>query len=75
MQTTLTLPDDLLAAVDDAIRQGRASSRDELVVEALRHWFASVDEGAIELAFAAMADDEAYRAEAEEIVRSFARAE
>jgi metal-responsive CopG/Arc/MetJ family transcriptional regulator len=58
MQTTLMLPDDLLAAVDDAVREGQASSRDELIVEAIRRWFASVDGEAIDLAFASMADDE-----------------
>jgi hypothetical protein len=58
MQTTLMLPDDLLAAVDDAVREGQASSRDELIVEAIRRWFASVDGEAIDLAFASMADGE-----------------
>ena len=75
MQTTLTLPDDLLAAVDDAVREGRASSRDELVVEALRRWLASFDEEAIDRAFDSMADDTEYLGEAEEIARGFARAE
>lgn len=75
MQTTLMLPDDLLAAVDDAVREGRASSRDELIGEAIRRWFASVDGEAIDLAFASMSDDVEYLAEAEEIAWEFARAE
>jgi Arc/MetJ-type ribon-helix-helix transcriptional regulator len=75
IRTTLTLPPDLLDAVDEAVRQGRARSRSELVSAALRRELAMRERAAIDEAFRAMADDAEYRAEAELIAREFAQAE
>ena len=75
VRTTLTLPADLLAAVDQAVREGRARSRNELVAGALRHELSAQERLAIDAAFAAMADDPAYKAEARAIAAEFAPAD
>jgi metal-responsive CopG/Arc/MetJ family transcriptional regulator len=67
VRTTLTLPAELLSAVDDAVREGRARNRGELISAAVRHELAVRDRSAIDRAFAAMSDDETYLKEAEEL--------
>ena len=37
VRTTITLPWDLKEAADKAIREGKAQSRNELIVDSLRH--------------------------------------
>jgi metal-responsive CopG/Arc/MetJ family transcriptional regulator len=75
VRTTLTLPADLLEAVDQAIQAGKARSRNELVAAALRHELAMLQRVAIDAAFAEMAQDPAYQTEAHEIATTFARAD
>jgi len=75
VRTTLAIPADLLEAADQAIREGKARSRNELVASALRHELASYERAAIDAAFAAMADDPDYREEAERIADEFATAD
>src|SRR5262249_36781791 len=75
VRTTLAIPAELLDAVDQAIREGKARSRNELVASALRHELAAHERAAIDAAFAAMADDPDYRAEAERIAAEFATAD
>ncbi|MGH8063646.1 MAG: ribbon-helix-helix domain-containing protein [Candidatus Entotheonellia bacterium] len=75
VRTTLALPVDLLEAVDQAVRAGKARSRNELVTMALRREFAAQERAAIDAAFAAMADDPAYHAEARELATAFAAAD
>ena len=75
VRTTITLDGDLLAAVDAAVRSGRARSRNELVAIALRHELGAQEWAAIDAAFAAMTEDSEYLAEAEAINREFTRAD
>jgi metal-responsive CopG/Arc/MetJ family transcriptional regulator len=74
VRTTVTLPAELVDAADRAIREGRARSRNELLVTALRHELAAQERAAIDAAFAALAGDEELEAEsielAEESIRS-----
>lgn len=75
IRTTLALPADLLAAVDQAVRAGQARSRNELVSRALERELAAQRRAAIDADFALMANDEEYRAEAEQIMKEFAYAD
>ena len=72
VRTTLTLPVDLLEAVDQIVRAGKARSRNDLVARALRHELAAQQRAAIDTAFAEMAQDPMYQAEASKIVTEFA---
>lgn len=74
VRTTLALPEDVLAAVDRAVREGKARSRVAWITEALRRELAAEERTAIDAAFAAMATDTAYRQEAEMIEAEFAGA-
>lgn len=75
VRTTLALPADLLETVDRAVRAGKARSRNELVATALRHELTALQRAAIDAAFAEMAHDPAYQAEANEIATEFAAAD
>jgi metal-responsive CopG/Arc/MetJ family transcriptional regulator len=74
VRTTVALPADLLEAADNAIRDGKARSRNELVAAALRRELAAEERTAVDAAFAAMADDSEYQAEALAIEAEFASA-
>ena len=56
VRTTLALPADLLAAVDQAVQAGHARSRNEFVARALQRELAAQQRAAIDAAFAAMAE-------------------
>ena len=75
VRTTLTIPADILKAVDRAVRAGNARSRNEFVTTALRHELAAQERAAIDAAFAAMANDPLYQAEAAELTTAFATAD
>jgi len=75
MRTTLTLPADLLAEVDRAVRSGKARSRNAFVAEAIRRELAAAEEAAIDAAFAEMATDPAFQAEADALTEEFAVAD
>jgi metal-responsive CopG/Arc/MetJ family transcriptional regulator len=75
VRTTLVLPADLLAAVDQAIQTGHARSRNALVARALQRELAARQRAAIDAAFAAMATEPAYQAEAQTITDAFAHAD
>ena len=75
VRTTFTLPADLLEAMDRAVREGNARSRNELITTALRRELAAQERAAIDAAFAAMADDPVYHAEAREVATAFAAAD
>ena len=75
IRTTLTLPAELLEAADRAVQQGLARSRNEFVAQALRHELAAQKRAEIDAAFAAMADDQEYQAEAMTIADEFAKAD
>lgn len=71
---TVTLPNALLAVIDDAVRMGTASSRDAFIVEAVRQALAAIENAEIDAAFAAMATDEEYQREALHIATEFEHA-
>jgi metal-responsive CopG/Arc/MetJ family transcriptional regulator len=75
VRTTLALPADLLAAVDQAVQAGHARSRNELVARALQRELAAQQRAAIDAAFAAMAEDAAYQTEAQALTEAFAHAD
>ena len=75
IRTTVTLPADLVDAADQAVRAGRARSRNELLVTALRRELAAQRRAEIDADLAAMADDLELQAEADQIEREFARAD
>ena len=72
---TLALPADLLAAVDRLVQEGRATSRDDLIVNALRREVAEARRSALDAEFLAMADDADYQSEARQILAEFAQAD
>lgn len=72
VRTTLALPDELLAATDRAVQEGKAKSRNEFVAIALRHELAALKRAEIDAAFALMGDDdEQYKSVAIEIANEF----
>jgi metal-responsive CopG/Arc/MetJ family transcriptional regulator len=73
VRTTLALPADLLAAVDQAVQAGHARSRNDFVARALQRELAAQQRAAIDAAFAAMAEDTAYQAEAQVLTEVFAQ--
>lgn len=74
VRTTLTLPAELLENIDLAVRRGQAKSRKDFVTQALRHKLAALRKTEIDAAFATMADDAEYRAEALQIEAELATA-
>lgn len=74
VRTTITLPSDLLSAVDRAVEGGEARSRNELIATALRHELAVRERAAIDAAFAELESDADYHAEARAIADEFATA-
>jgi metal-responsive CopG/Arc/MetJ family transcriptional regulator len=75
VRTTLALPADLLAAVDEEVQAGHARSRNEFVARALQRELAAQQRAAIDAAFAAMAEDPAYQTEAKALTEAFAQAD
>ncbi len=75
VRTTLALPADLLEAVDHAVQAGTARSRNELVARAVRRELAVYQRATIDAAFAAMAQDPAYQAEAQKLAEECAVAD
>jgi metal-responsive CopG/Arc/MetJ family transcriptional regulator len=75
VRTTVALPAELLAAVDQAVQAGHARSRNELIAMALRRELAAQQRAAIDAAFAAMAADPLYQTEARALADTFAQAD
>ena len=73
--TMLTLPPDLLAAVDKVVQEGRARSGDELVESALRLRLAELRRSALDAEFRHMADDVDYQRDVHQILGEFAQAD
>ena len=73
--TTLALPSDLLAAVDQVVEEGRARSRDEWVEGALRRELATLRRSALDAEFRHMADDVEYQRDVRQILGEFAQAD
>ncbi|MFH7028093.1 MAG: ribbon-helix-helix domain-containing protein [Heteroscytonema crispum UTEX LB 1556] len=75
VRTTLSLPAELIEECDRAVKEGKAKSRNEFVALALRHELAAQKRADIDAAFATMADDVEYHAEAATINNEFAQAD
>ncbi len=75
VRTTLTLPTELLEAVDQAVKAGQAQSRNEWVRLALERELAAQKGAAIDAAFAGMAEDSEHQREAQAIADAFATAD
>jgi metal-responsive CopG/Arc/MetJ family transcriptional regulator len=73
--TTLTLPSDLLAAVDKVVREGLARNRDELVASAIRRQLADLRRSALDAEFQHMAGDLDYQSDVQQILQEFAQAD
>ena len=72
LRTTLALPAALMAAVDQAVRDGKAKSRNQLVAAALRRELAALERAAIDADLAEMGQDKDYQEEALKIAKEFA---
>jgi len=75
IRTTLALPADLLAAVDQAVQAGHARSRNEFIAKALQRELAAQQRAAIDAAFAAMAEEPTYHTEAQALTEAFDQAD
>jgi metal-responsive CopG/Arc/MetJ family transcriptional regulator len=74
MRTTLALPDDVLDRVDQAVRDGKARSRNEFVTQALRRELEAIERAQIDAAFAEMARDAEALEESRRLDEEFAQA-
>lgn len=75
IRTTITLPQEVLAAADAMVKQRKAKSRNALIERAIRRELAAIREAEIDAAFAQMAHDTQYQAEARQIEAEFAGAD
>ncbi len=72
VRTTLAVPASLLARVDRAVKEGQARSRNSFVTAAVEHELELQARRSIDEAFAAMAEDSKYQAEALALSQEFA---
>ncbi|MBD2663903.1 hypothetical protein B6N60_05108 [Richelia sinica FACHB-800] len=75
VRTTLTIPRELLEATDKAVLEGKAKSRNDFVVQALRRELAAQKREEIDAALAEMASDPDYQAEVLKLEVEFATAQ
>lgn len=75
IETTITLPADLLEATEKAVREGKAKSRNEFIARALRRELAAQKRAEIDAALAEMASDPEYQAEVLKLEAEFAVAQ
>jgi Arc/MetJ-type ribon-helix-helix transcriptional regulator len=73
--TTVVVPDELVAALDRLVEEGRARSRSELIESALRREVAEARRAQLDAEFRHMANDPDYQEEARLILAEFARAD
>ena len=71
VRTTVAIAEDVLAAVDSAVQEGLANSRNEFLDTALKNQLAASRRAAIDAAFAGMAEDSDYQREAVKIAAEF----
>lgn len=60
---------------DNAVKAGKAKSRDELIARALHKELAAIKRAEIDASFAGMANDAEYQAEAMQIAEEFAQSD
>ncbi len=75
VRTTVAIAADVLEAIDGAIREGLARSRNEFLNLALKNQLAASRRAAVDAAFAGMADDPDYQHEALQIAAEFENAD
>jgi metal-responsive CopG/Arc/MetJ family transcriptional regulator len=75
IRTTLTIPKELLEATDKAVLEGKAKSRNEFVVQALKRELAAQRRAEIDAALAEMTRDPDYQAEVLRMEAEFATAQ
>ena len=75
VRTTVTLPDQLLKAVDQAVAAGKAKSRNELIANALRRELAALRRLEIDSAFQEMSADQESRDESLNLSEEFAESD
>jgi metal-responsive CopG/Arc/MetJ family transcriptional regulator len=75
IRTTLTIPKELLEATDKAVLEGKAKSRNDFVVQALKRELAAQKRAEIDAALAEMAKDPDYQAEVLKMEAEFAPAQ
>jgi len=66
-RTTVALSTDLLSGIDEAVRNGRAASRNAFLARAVRHELERLQREAIDRQFEMMATDAHYQREARRI--------
>jgi hypothetical protein len=71
VRTTLTLPVELRARIERAVRQGAAPSQNRLIVQAVEAYLTQQEEAWIDAQFAEMAKDAAYQDLQRQIVAEF----
>ncbi|MEM8720704.1 MAG: ribbon-helix-helix domain-containing protein [Cyanobacteria bacterium P01_G01_bin.39] len=71
MRTTITIPDALVAEADALIGKSGITTRNQLIVEAIRNWVEQQKEAQIDAEFAEMAQDVDYITEALAIESEF----
>lgn len=71
VRATVTLPEQLLKAADEAVDAGRAKSRTELIANALRHELAALKRLEIDNAFEGMSTDQQYQQEVRRVSDEF----
>lgn len=71
VRTTIGLPRDLLDFAEAEVRAGRAASRNEVILEAMRRERRRREREAIDDDIRGMATDEAYLAEQKQIMAEF----
>lgn len=74
-QSTISLPEDLLDAIDAEVRTGHVQSREEFLALAIMNQVAAFRRESIDRQFAAMAADSAYRKESVQIAEEFEAAD
>ncbi|MBD2570543.1 MULTISPECIES: ribbon-helix-helix domain-containing protein [Nostocaceae] len=75
IRTTLTIPKELLEATDKAVLEGKAKSRNDFVVQALKRELAAQKRAEIDAALAEMAKDPDYQTEVLKMEAEFAPAQ
>lgn len=71
-RTTVALPVDLLNGIDEAVRSGRAASRNAFLARAVRRELERLQREAIDRQFEMMATDASYQREARRITDEYA---
>ncbi|ALF55109.1 transcriptional regulator with CopG/Arc/MetJ DNA-binding domain and metal-binding domain protein [Nostoc piscinale CENA21] len=75
VRTTLAIPRELLEATDKAVLEGKARSRNDFMVQAIRRELAAQKRAAIDAALTEMACDPDYQAEVLKLETEFAAAQ